>query len=34
LANAGLILNWFGDSLDGSLARMRRIERPKYGFFH
>jgi archaetidylinositol phosphate synthase len=33
LANAGLILNWFGDSLDGSLARMRQIERPKYGFF-
>jgi phosphatidylglycerophosphate synthase len=24
---------WFGDSLDGSLARYRRIERPKYGFF-
>lgn len=33
LACAGLILNWFGDSLDGSLARLRKAERPKYGFF-
>lgn len=33
LASLGLILNWFGDSLDGSLARSRKIERPKYGFF-
>ncbi|MGC9078634.1 MAG: CDP-alcohol phosphatidyltransferase family protein [Candidatus Kapaibacteriota bacterium] len=33
LATAGLFINWFGDSLDGSLARYRRIERPKYGFF-
>lgn len=32
LASAGLILNWFGDSLDGTLARVRRIERPRYGF--
>jgi archaetidylinositol phosphate synthase len=29
----GLVLNWFGDSLDGSLARFRGIERPRYGFF-
>jgi archaetidylinositol phosphate synthase len=29
----GLIINWFGDSLDGSLARVRNIERPRYGFF-
>ena len=29
----GLSLNWIGDSLDGTLARMRRIERPRYGFF-
>jgi archaetidylinositol phosphate synthase len=28
----GLFINWFGDSLDGSLARFRRIERPRYGF--
>jgi len=33
LACAGLVINWFGDSLDGTLARHRRIERPKYGFF-
>lgn len=29
----GYILNWFGDSLDGNLARFRHIERPRYGFF-
>ena len=28
----GIVLNWFGDSLDGSLARFRRIERPRFGF--
>ena len=33
LASAGLIINWFGDSLDGTLARLRKIERPRYGFF-
>lgn len=33
LASLGFILNWFGDSLDGTLARYRHIERPKYGFF-
>lgn len=33
LAVVGLIVNWFGDSLDGTVARYRRIERPKYGFF-
>ena len=33
LANLGFILNWVGDSLDGNLARYRKIERPKYGFF-
>ncbi len=33
LANLGFFLNWFGDSLDGNLARFRKIERPKYGFF-
>lgn len=33
LANFGFILNWFGDSLDGSVARYRHIERPKYGYF-
>jgi archaetidylinositol phosphate synthase len=33
LASFGFLLNWFGDSLDGTLARFRKIERPKYGFF-
>jgi phosphatidylglycerophosphate synthase len=33
LASFGILLNWFGDSLDGSLARFQRIERPTYGFF-
>ena len=33
LASFGLAVNWFGDSLDGSLARFREIERPKFGFF-
>lgn len=30
---AGYIIHWFGDSLDGSLARFRKIERPRYGYF-
>jgi archaetidylinositol phosphate synthase len=33
LANAALIVNWFGDSLDGTLARYRKIERPRYGYY-
>lgn len=33
LANLGLVVNWFGDSLDGTVARVRKIERPRYGFF-
>ena len=33
LATFGFVVNWFGDSLDGTLARYRKIERPKYGFF-
>ena len=28
-----LIVNWFGDSLDGTLARVRRCERPRYGYY-
>jgi archaetidylinositol phosphate synthase len=28
-----LILNWLGDSLDGTLARVRRQQRPRYGFY-
>ena len=27
------ILNWFGDSLDGTLARVRQRQRPRYGFY-
>jgi phosphatidylglycerophosphate synthase len=33
LASFGFIVNWFGDSMDGTLARYRDIQRPKYGFF-
>lgn len=33
LAVVGFVLNWFGDSLDGTLARHRKHERPRYGFF-
>jgi len=28
-----LALNWFGDSLDGTLARVRSQQRPRYGFY-
>jgi archaetidylinositol phosphate synthase len=28
-----LLVNWFGDSLDGTVARVRRAERPRYGFY-
>jgi archaetidylinositol phosphate synthase len=28
-----LAVNWFGDSLDGTLARVRKQERPRYGFY-
>jgi phosphatidylglycerophosphate synthase len=33
LASAGYLVNWYGDSMDGSLARYRKIERPKYGYY-
>lgn len=33
LCIAGYVVHWFGDSLDGSLARFRKIERPRYGYF-
>ena len=33
LANGFLALNWFGDSLDGTLARVRNRQRPRYGFY-
>jgi phosphatidylglycerophosphate synthase len=33
VASAMLVLNWFGDSLDGTLARVRFAERPRYGYY-
>jgi archaetidylinositol phosphate synthase len=30
---ACLVLNWFGDSMDGTLARVRNQQRPRYGFY-
>jgi phosphatidylglycerophosphate synthase len=32
-ASALLAVNWLGDSLDGTLARVRRVERPRYGYY-
>ena len=32
-AIGGLALHWFGDSLDGTLARVRNQQRPRYGFY-
>jgi len=31
--NLSLVVNWFGDSLDGTLARVRNRLRPRYGFY-
>lgn len=31
--NLCVVLNWLGDSLDGTLARVRRQQRPRYGFY-
>jgi len=33
ISSLGMLVNWYGDSMDGSLARYRKIERPRYGFF-
>ncbi len=33
LATFFLAVNWFGDSLDGTLARLRNRQRPRYGFY-
>ena len=30
---ACLVVNWLGDSLDGTLARVRQQQRPRYGFY-
>ncbi|MDH3297776.1 MAG: CDP-alcohol phosphatidyltransferase family protein [Gemmatimonadota bacterium] len=33
VASGLLVVQWYGDSLDGTLARFRKIERPRYGFY-
>jgi len=33
LASFGFVVNWFGDSLDGTLARVRNTQRPVYGYY-
>jgi phosphatidylglycerophosphate synthase len=33
VVNLALVVNWFGDSLDGTLARYRQRLRPRYGFY-
>ena len=33
LVNIMIFWNWFGDSLDGTLARVRNRQRPRYGFY-
>lgn len=33
VASAMLVMNWLGDSLDGTLARVRGTQRPKYGYY-
>ena len=33
LVVVALAVNWFGDSLDGTVARLRKHERPRYGFY-
>ncbi|MCR4824512.1 MAG: CDP-alcohol phosphatidyltransferase [Bacteroidales bacterium] len=33
LSSFGLIVNWYGDSLDGTLARVRNCQRPLYGYY-
>lgn len=33
LSSLGLVINWYGDSLDGTLARVRNTQRPLYGYY-
>jgi phosphatidylglycerophosphate synthase len=33
LVNLCILLNWFGDSMDGTLARVRHQQRPRFGFY-
>lgn len=33
LSSTGFVIHWFGDSMDGTLARVRKCQRPLYGFY-
>lgn len=33
LSSLGMVVNWYGDSLDGTLARVRNTQRPIYGYY-
>jgi len=33
LSSLGFVVNWYGDSLDGTLARVRNTQRPVYGYY-
>ena len=33
LSSLGFVINWYGDSLDGTLARVRKCQRPVYGYY-
>lgn len=33
LSSFGMVINWYGDSLDGALARFRKCQRPIYGYY-
>lgn len=33
LSSLGFVINWYGDSLDGTLARVRKKQRPIYGYY-
>lgn len=33
LSSLGMVINWYGDSLDGTLARFRNLQRPVYGYY-
>jgi archaetidylinositol phosphate synthase len=33
LGTVGAVVHWLGDSLDGTVARLRQAERPRYGFY-
>lgn len=33
LSSLGFVINWYGDSLDGTLARVRNKQRPIFGYY-